>query len=101
MEAKFKIDPWVTVQEPTDSNKSSTFYKLENYMREIRISHYRLGLVEQRINIYYKKDRIIINNENKTISFNSITMNMYKTEDSSLIRDSSYSITATIKYQVK
>ncbi|WP_339039885.1 hypothetical protein [Spiroplasma endosymbiont of Andrena trimmerana] len=49
MEAKFKIDPWVTDQEPTDSNKSSTFYKLENYMREIRISHYRLGLVEQRI----------------------------------------------------
>ncbi|WP_395473488.1 hypothetical protein [Spiroplasma endosymbiont of Nomada rufipes] len=101
MEAKFKIDPWVTDQEPTDSNKSSTFYKLENYMREIRISHYRLGLVEQRINRYYKKNRIIINNENKTISFNSITMNMYKTEDSSLIRDSSYSITATIKYQVK
>ncbi|WDA54165.1 MAG: hypothetical protein PPFGHCPK_00595 [Spiroplasma endosymbiont of Drosophila atripex] len=101
MEAKFKIDPWVTDQEPTDSNSTSIFLKLQDYMREIRISHYRLGLVEQHINIYFTGEKMLIDNENKTFKFDNLRMDMYRTEDSKSIPGSNYYISTTIKYQVK
>ncbi|WP_425376944.1 hypothetical protein [Spiroplasma endosymbiont of Aleiodes alternator] len=102
MEAKFKIDPWVTDQEPTDSNKKLTFDKLENYIRSIRTSHYKLGLVEQRISISGDQlNKILIDNENKTIKFDIFLFWMYKTEDGKFVKDSNFSISATIKYQVK
>ncbi|WP_342267030.1 hypothetical protein [Spiroplasma endosymbiont of Villa modesta] len=100
-EAKFKIEPWVTDQEPTDSNKKLIFDKLENYIRSIRTSHYKLGLVEQRINIYFTNEKMLIDNENKTLKFDNLQMDMYKTEDSKSISGSNYYITTTIKYQVK
>lgn len=102
MEAKFKIDTWLIDKEPTDSNKQSTFNKLENYIREIRISHYRLGLVEQHISASGTQlNKMLINNENKIIKFNNFVFWMYKNEDKNSIKDSMFSITATIKYQVK
>ncbi|WP_342217981.1 hypothetical protein [Spiroplasma endosymbiont of Amphimallon solstitiale] len=70
-------------------------------MREIRISHYKLGLVEQRINIWFTNEKMLIDNENKTLKFDNLKMNMYRTEDNKSIPGSEYYITVTIKYQVK
>lgn len=102
MEAKFKIEPFVFAEEPTDSNKQSTFYKLESYIRQIRVSHYKLGLVEQHISTHGSQlDKMLIDNENKTIKFDNCIFWMYKTEDSTFVEGSNFSINTTIKYQVK
>ncbi|WP_338987625.1 hypothetical protein [Spiroplasma endosymbiont of Dasysyrphus albostriatus] len=54
IEAKFKIDPWIIDVKPTETNKKEIFTKLENYVRQIRISHYKIGLMEQGIYFRFK-----------------------------------------------
>ncbi len=99
MEAKFKIDPWVIYKEPTEENKTSIFLQLQDYMREIRISHYKLGLVEQQIIINFKKEKMLIDTENKTLKFENLDVWLSKGVGG--IPNTAYYISATIKYQVK
>ncbi len=84
----------------TDTNKEEIFAKLEDYIRQIRISHYKIGLMEERIYIYFKPEQMIIT-DNQELKLNIVGAYLHNYDEEKHLPNSVYYITTTIKYQVK
>lgn len=96
IEAKFKIDPWIIDVKPTETNKKEIFTKLENYIRQIRISHYKIGLMEQGIYTYFYPRQMIIT-DNQQLKLNNVGAFLHNYNTGEHLPNSDYYITTTIK----
>ncbi|WP_338986171.1 hypothetical protein [Spiroplasma endosymbiont of Thecophora atra] len=100
IEAKFKIDPWIIDVKPTETNKKEIFTKLENYIRQIRISHYKIGLMEQGIYFHFKPEQMIIT-DNQELKLHNLWVFLHNYDENKHLPNSFFNINTTIKYQVK
>lgn len=74
---------------------------MENYVKQIRISHYKIGLMEQGIYFRFKPEQMIIT-DNQELKLNNVGGNLHNYDDENKhLPNSFFNINATIKYQVK
>ncbi|WP_342272925.1 hypothetical protein [Spiroplasma endosymbiont of Acasis viretata] len=69
-------------------------------LRQIRISHYKIGLMEQGIYFHFKPEQMIIT-DNQELKLNNLWVFLHNYDENKHLPNSFFNINTTIKYQVK